>query len=537
MAIRFDSGDSFGSKKGGFSGGSSSAGGCKKTAGGCLGIVVIVIGSLLGIDVDVQGIFQFFGGEGGIAWNNEEAELSSSTGFEFDQAKYEELDIFEPLAVPVSSSARGAKLPARYSLRQYTPRPGSQGSQGSCVGWASAYAARSTFYNIERGRATGVVFSPAHVFNHIKDNVPRNRDNPGSCRGSYTEDALEFMKNEGVLPWDAFPYDANDCSAQADAYDKEAAQSYRIRGFNRLGEYTRQGSNIDIEGIKQNIAQNAPVVFGMYTSETMKSLRQVQPAFWHATERERREKSGGHAMCIIGYDDNYQGIGAFEVMNSWGDTWGDGGYCWISYETIATMATSAYGFYPIEKQVQPKKAGRFEAVVGLNEFETGRPIAIANRGEGLLQTRSDLAKNTRFRVEVTNKSECYTYIFGRELTGETYTLFPYTEKHSPYCGIVGTRLFPRDGMESLRVDEEGAEAYMAVVLSNRELDLDEINRELTRRRRLPFEQALAQSLSSYLPRGGYELGTNNLGLAEIATRSWDKNKTQAVYVALRVGKR
>jgi C1A family cysteine protease len=49
---------------------------------------------------------------------------------------------------------------------------------------------------------------------------------------------------------------------------------------------------------------------------------------------------GNHAVCIVGWDDNYpktnfstqpSGDGAFIVRNSWGPSWGEGGYFYISY--------------------------------------------------------------------------------------------------------------------------------------------------------------------------------------------------------------
>ena len=45
-------------------------------------------------------------------------------------------------------------------------------------------------------------------------------------------------------------------------------------------------------------------------------------------------KPGGHAMVIVGYDDNLAytgGTGAFKVLNSWGTDWGNSGYFWLTY--------------------------------------------------------------------------------------------------------------------------------------------------------------------------------------------------------------
>ena len=36
-------------------------------------------------------------------------------------------------------------------------------------------------------------------------------------------------------------------------------------------------------------------------------------------------KPGGHAMVVVGYDDDKYG-GAFEILNSWGTYWGNKGF-------------------------------------------------------------------------------------------------------------------------------------------------------------------------------------------------------------------
>ncbi len=66
-----------------------------------------------------------------------------ATGCLFDKEKYE--------SVPASAQLMSRdynSVPSSYSLKKYTPYPKSQGSQGSCTGWSSTYAARTIAYAI-----------------------------------------------------------------------------------------------------------------------------------------------------------------------------------------------------------------------------------------------------------------------------------------------------------------------------------------------------------------------------------------------------
>lgn len=55
---------------------------------------------------------------------------------------------------------------------------------------------------------------------------------------------------------------------------------------------------------------------------------------------------GGHAMTIVGYDDNKKSKsgkkGAFKLQNSWGTNWGDKGYGWVSYSILAKVGQETY---------------------------------------------------------------------------------------------------------------------------------------------------------------------------------------------------
>jgi hypothetical protein len=88
-------------------------------------------------------------------------------------------------------------------------------------------------------------------------------------------------------------------------------------------------------------------------------------------------------------------------------------------------------------------------------------------------------------MEVHNTTECYVYVFGKETDGTSYTLFPYPTKedpaktkYSPFCGIAGYRLFPKD--KSMTPDSIGARDMMAVVVSKKQLDWNRLNQDISR---------------------------------------------------------
>ena len=66
-------------------------------------------------------------------------------GATLDDQKYRETEIFEPLAYGSDGT------PSRYSLEKFAPRRLNQGPQGSCVGWASASAARLSILAYTKG--------------------------------------------------------------------------------------------------------------------------------------------------------------------------------------------------------------------------------------------------------------------------------------------------------------------------------------------------------------------------------------------------
>jgi len=404
---------------------------------------------------------------------------SYSFGATLSEEEYYKAEVFEPLAL-----GQGNKLPLSVSLAKYAPRRMQQGRQGSCIGWASAYGART----ILQAQATGqdpnsLAFSPAYLYNQIALE---------GCQGAYMQDAMQAMVQNGALPFRQFPYDERTCASEPRSNQIQAGQQYRIRGYNRL-TYGERDYRPDIQGIKQHLAQGAPVVIGMMVGGTFMSRMLGQKVWYPSSADYSMQGYSGHAMCVIGYDDNLEG-GAFQIMNSWGEEWGDRGIAWVRYRDFERFTKEAYGLHPMGKAGQTTDDARMAVEFGLLDMATQKTIPLKQREDIIFQSASPIRKGDKFKVLIANTVECYVYVLAEEADGSSSVLFPYTDKHSPYCGITGTRLFPKD--YSMTADAVGNKDRIAIVVSKQQLDFKKLNAAINSSRQRSYAEKLKEVLGN-----------------------------------------
>lgn len=453
-------------------------------------IPLLIVGAIWYFFFGGQEMLSGGGGGSAAGYNEENIDLDQfSLGASLSEERFDKAQVYEPLAYGYS----GNELPARTSLERYAPKRLHQGNQGSCVGWASAYAART----ILQAKATGqdpnkLAFSPAYLYNQI---------HLTGCEGAYMLDAMKAMVENGGVPLQQFQYDDSDCAREPSSQQLQLGRQYRIKGYNRL---TVGASDYkpDILGIKQNLAQGAPVVIGMMVGGTFMS-RMLGQDVWQPTQADYSMRGyGGHAMCVIGYDDNREG-GAFQVMNSWSEDWGNNGVAWIRYPDFEHFTKEAYGLYPMGN-AKPADVNKIQVNFGLLNTANQSTLALTQKDDITFKTVQPAQKKDRFKVLVANSIECYVYIFGQETDGKSYVLFPYTDKHSPYCGITGTRLFPKD--ESLVLDEIGNKDFIAVVVSKKELDYKSLNSAISGSRQQGYANKLKEALKSRITNVKFQTG-------------------------------
>ncbi len=437
-----------------------------------------------------------------------------STGNTFNKEAYESVEIYEPLADNIKNP-----LPEKVSLLKYAPKRLNQGRQGSCVAWANAYAARTILESQRTGKSPNSVrFSPSFMYNQIS--IDKN-----TCQGSYIKLAMDNLMEVGAVPFDDFKYDDRSCSKMPDRSLQSKARNYKIKGFQRLTEEDARFASKEMLAIKQNLAQGSPVTIGMMVGGTFMSDMSGREV-WIPTNADYDQRGfGGHAMCIIGYDDYKEG-GAFQIMNSWGEDWGIDGIAWVRYTDFKHFNVESYGLYPMGN-ADDKQVSVFKGNFALELNKGKKTIDLEQKGEFYFETKGEISTSDEFKVEFTNNVECYTYIFGQETDGSSYVLFPYTPKHSPYCGITGTRLFPRD--HSMQADNIGEKDKIAVIITKTPLDYNEMNRLISNSPGATYEDKVKNALGRTLENTVQFSGSNSITFSA----STAKNKRIAFVIGIK----
>jgi hypothetical protein len=393
------------------------------------------------------------------------------------------------------------------------------------VAWSSAYGAHTILAAASTGKdPRQMAFSPAYLYNQIALE---------GCQGSYLEKAMRSMSQRGSVPFNAFPYDENNCSRPVPNDLIPVASQNKIHGFNRLtgGENV---SGLSIRAVKEHLSKGAPVVIGMMVGGSfMQGM--LGKKVWEPTQRDYAQTGfGGHAMAVIGYDDRLAG-GAFQIMNSWGPEWGENGIGWVKYGDFKEFTREAYGMDPLPQQGAQNIP--FEVEIGLVKIdEKAKPvdyIPIKTSANNTFTTTSTVAKGTRFKIEVKNSTACYVYVFGRESDGRSYTLFPYPTKadptktaYTPYCGITGYRLFPKD--KSMMPDEVGNKDYMSVIVSSKELNWFQLNQKIDAGKTGSYQAAVSQGIAGMGTTGRIQVSSTGKGNLKFSAPAGDNGIAWAV---------
>ena len=368
-------------------------------------------------------------------------------------------------------------MPTSYSLKPYCPIPRNQNPYGTCTAWATAYAARTIAEAVandwqNKEKITQEAFSPLYIYSKVK------RQDDENCRyGVFIEDALKTMATDGVVKFKS--YNVN-CSPVPESLMQEA-QQYKIEGYFTLFNSTNSSSS-KIEETKKAISQNKAVIIAMRCYDSFYHVTDV----WNGTADKDR---GYHAMCVIGYDDNKNG-GSFQLMNSWGTNWGNGGFSWVSYDDYCKNVNYSY-VMDVRKKVMPTSTNPGLTQSNTERFsEPTQSINLEGKLNFKLSTKDEMhpkfysnnaipcyrmtgsyISGTRYRIYVSNNEPAYIYIIGSDLTKSVSLVFPPTMQISPALIYQSNNIAVPNEEWYIEMDNTAGTDYVCVLYSATDLPI------------------------------------------------------------------
>ena len=187
---------------------------------------------------------------------------------------------------------------------------------GSCTAQAIAAA-----FHFERLDATqSPDFIPSRLFIYYNERVLEGTVKYDA--GAYLRDGLKTLSKQGVCPESVWTYDISKFAKKPTA--KAYSQALKYNGI----AYSRVGRNLNL--FKRAIFERNLIVLGIAVYESFLTPEVASSGIVPIPLRSE-SLMGGHAICLVGYSDEKQ---SFIARNSWGTTWGKGGFFFLPYEFI-----------------------------------------------------------------------------------------------------------------------------------------------------------------------------------------------------------
>ena len=448
-----------------------------------------------------------------------------ATGLDFNLEKYEAVPISAPILTRSFTS-----LPSSYSLKPYAPTPGDQGRQPSCVGWASGYGARTIAYAIKNGwkydkaRINQNTFSPSFVYNQIKAYGDNN-----CTRGSYIADAMKLLNTRGIVKKNEFGYNVTNCTNKPNNYLMQKATSNKIVTFERLARWDNPYNLVG--KTKKALSNKNPVVIGMFNYGRLSGPGEL----WTAPTVPSK---GGHAMVVVGYDDNKYG-GAFEIMNSWGTRFRNGGFFWVKYNDFKKYVRTAYVL--VDDSGSPKVNVNTNTTTNKYTYKLGGEINIrlangtnmpvtlsseAKRGFNVVKATEttysvdkSYSSGTQFRIYLKSKQRGYVYLIGYGGADKSVDLLYPFGNFSPFFNYANSEIALPNEDYFIEFDNKPGKDILCVLYSKERLDVSSIISK-AKYGSGDFVSKMKQALSYKMYKGAdVKFDTNTIGFTASSTNS------------------
>ncbi len=298
---------------------------------------------------------------------------------------------------------------------------------------------------------------------------------------------MKVMNNNGSAKLKDFSYDYTNCVRTPSSYIFSKAKDHKILTYERLARWNNP-YNLT-QKVKKAISKKNPVVVGLFK---FKNLKTDYNNVWIPNRG-----TSGHAMVVVGYDDNKAG-GAFEIMNSWGTRFGKNGFFWIKYADFERQIKTAYVL--VDKNVDNKINNDNINNNNNNNYYTSNtlggsltlklsngsnmPVSLANgatRNFNIVKATKTTYKvdkaytsGTQFRIYLKSKQRGYVYLIGYGSADKSVNkLYPFAN-FSDFFNYTNSEIALPNEDYFIEFDNKPGRDILCVLYSKEKLNINQI---------------------------------------------------------------
>jgi C1A family cysteine protease/uncharacterized tellurite resistance protein B-like protein len=223
-----------------------------------------------------------------------------------------------------------SELPAQVDLRSFMSTVENQAAANSCT--ANAVVGGYEYIMNRVGKA--VDFSRLFVYYNARvEGLEYFGGDKIQDQGSSISLALASLQDKGVCYESTWPYTVRDNgqvkNINAEPSEEAYSEAEALLDRPKFQWEAPEKVPLDLYTMKHCLAEGYPFIFGLRLFDSFDQAREKGRVPLPDTSDAGRKAHGNHAMLCVGYRDSAQ---MFIVRNSWGEDWGDGGYCYIPYD-------------------------------------------------------------------------------------------------------------------------------------------------------------------------------------------------------------
>ena len=206
-------------------------------------------------------------------------------------------------------------MPPKVDLRPYASPIDDQGNLSSCTGNAIAGA-----IDLIDRKNQNKPLRVSRLFIYYQERLLEGTISQD--RGAYIRDGIKACYTVGAPLESIWPYNISKFATNPSSVAYADAAKRKVVSYAKCG---------DFNAVKNALAAGTPIVVGFYVYSSFDTASVAKTGIMPYPNTTKEQLLGGHAVCLVGYDDTHNW---FIARNSWGPNWGDHGYFYMPYQVI-----------------------------------------------------------------------------------------------------------------------------------------------------------------------------------------------------------